>query len=388
MYSSGPLLALLAASLFATSVPAHPTSLPTREVELLHNVTIFTPPSTYTIPRTLYARTLLLETDDDEKDVLLATWENYTPDPELPYFPIFRSTDGGLTWAEVSRVTDQVNGWGLRYQPFLYELPSAFGGFAAGTILCAGNSIPADLSATQIDLDASTDSGLTWKFVSKIASGGTAEPIDGLTPIWEPFLMLYEDEMIVFYSDQRDLNFAQKLVHQTSTDLLTWGDVVDDVAYDVYDDRPGMTTVALLPNGSYIMTYEFFGAPEAAFAAYYRISDDPTAFNSAPGQVIQATDGTIPTSSPYITWSPAGGANGTLAVNAASDTDVYLNRCLGAPNAWTRVSTTEIASYSRNLRVLPNDILLITAAGPLGGSDNSVTTSSMDLSAITLAACD
>jgi hypothetical protein len=386
MYSStSPLLVLLAASLVAGSALVHhdPIVFPARDVKLLDNVTIFTPPSSYAIPRTLYARTLLLESG-----VLLATWENYTPDPELPYFPIFQSEDGGSTWKEISRVMDQVNGWGLRYQPFLYELPSAFGGYAAGTILIAGNSIPANLSATQIDLYASTDLGFTWEFVSHIASGGVAEPIDGDTPVWEPFLMLYKDEMIVFYSDQRDPNFGQKLVHQTSKDLLTWGAVVDDVAYDVFDDRPGMTTVTLMPNGSYIMTYEFFGAPEAAFAAYYRISDDPTKFNSAPGQVVRATDGTVPTSSPYITWSPAGGANGTLAVNAASDTDVYLNRCLGAPNAWTRVATTEIASYSRNLRALPNDILLITGGGPLGGSDNSVTTSSMDLSKVTLAACD
>jgi hypothetical protein len=48
------------------------------------------------------------------------------------------------------------------------------GGFAAGTILLAGNSIPSDLSKTQLDLYASTDSGVTWKFVSHIAKGGKA----------------------------------------------------------------------------------------------------------------------------------------------------------------------------------------------------------------------
>ena len=54
---------------------------------------------------------------------------------------------------------DQVNGWGLRYQPFLYELAEPIGGYEAGTILLAGNSIPDDLSQTQIDLYASTDKG-------------------------------------------------------------------------------------------------------------------------------------------------------------------------------------------------------------------------------------
>lgn len=53
-------------------------------------------------------------------------------------------------------------------------LNQSIGGFPAGTILLAGNSIPSDLSKTQLDLYASTDSGVTWKFVSHIAKGGKA----------------------------------------------------------------------------------------------------------------------------------------------------------------------------------------------------------------------
>jgi hypothetical protein len=69
---------------------------------------------------------------------------------------------------------DTVNGWGLRYQPHFILLDQALGGYPAGTILLAGNSIPADLSKTQLDLYASTDNGATWKFVSHIANGGVA----------------------------------------------------------------------------------------------------------------------------------------------------------------------------------------------------------------------
>lgn len=53
-------------------------------------------------------------------------------------------------------------------------LDQTLGGYPAGTILLAGNSIPADLSKTQLDLYVSTDSGSTWKFVSHIANGGVA----------------------------------------------------------------------------------------------------------------------------------------------------------------------------------------------------------------------
>jgi hypothetical protein len=53
----------------------------------------------------------------------LATWENYSPEQnEKVYFPIWRSTNNGYTWTEISRVKDTAQGWGLRYQPFLYIL--------------------------------------------------------------------------------------------------------------------------------------------------------------------------------------------------------------------------------------------------------------------------
>lgn len=52
-----------------------------------------------------------------------------------------------------------MNNWGERYQPFLYQLDQSLGDYAAGSILLAGNSIPEDLSLTQLDLYASTDEG-------------------------------------------------------------------------------------------------------------------------------------------------------------------------------------------------------------------------------------
>lgn len=155
-----------------------------KEPKALSNVTVFHPPADYRIPRTLYARNVELPNGD-----LLATWENYSPEPPLVYYPIYRSQDSGRTWSEYSQVHDQVNDWGLRYQPFLYWLPERIGRFPAGTVLLAGNSIPSNLSQTQIDLYASHDHGLHWEFVSRVASGGEAIPDNGLTPIWEPFLL-------------------------------------------------------------------------------------------------------------------------------------------------------------------------------------------------------
>ncbi|PSR77750.1 hypothetical protein BD289DRAFT_377506 [Coniella lustricola] len=332
---------------------------------------LYVPPSDYTDPEVLYARSVELTLSNN---VLLATWENYSPEPPLVYFPIWRSTDHGASWKHISNVTDQVNDWGLRYQPFLYELPADIGGFEKGTVLLAGNSIPTNLSNTQIDLYASRDKGETWEFVSHVAAGGEALPDNGLTPVWEPFILYYNNQLVVYYSDQRlNATYGQRLVHQTSTDLRSWGEVVPDVEYPTYTDRPGMTTVTHLPNGNYLMTYEWGHYTDVATDTYsfpvtYRINSDPLKFNESIGQpLVAANTGTVPTGSPYVTWSSVGGKNGTLVVSCGGLSTVFTNTQLGAQDAWEEKQTSQPTSYTRSLRVFAEeqDRLLIMGAGVL-----------------------
>jgi len=108
---------------------------------------------------------------------LLATWENYDYSRQ-PYFQIYRSTDHGFTWRKLSEVQvrhgcyqtrpgthaqDTQNGIGLPYQPHLFVLPQALGGFPKGTVLLAGNSAKitgqGQQSSTQLELYASKDNG-------------------------------------------------------------------------------------------------------------------------------------------------------------------------------------------------------------------------------------
>ncbi|KAG6075889.1 hypothetical protein E4U33_001984 [Claviceps sp. LM78 group G4] len=338
---------------------------------------IYHPPSNYRIPKTLYGRSVQLQ-----DGTLLATWENYSPEPPLVEFPIYRSTDKGATWTPFSKVTDQVNGWGLRYQPFLYVLPQSIGQFPKGTILLAGNSIPTDLSQTKIDLYASKDAGRSWSFVSSIAHGGRALPNNGETPVWEPFLMVYNNQLLCYYSDQRDTAYGQKLVHQTSSDALSWGPTVNDVVGKKYAERPGMATVARLPNGSWIMTFEYGGGPNPAnsgfFPIYYRIASTPLAFASATDQIL-SVNGKVPTSSPYVTWSPSGGPSGTIIATAASDGGIFINTRLGDAKSWVYYETPQPAAYSRQVMVMDNpDYIYIMSAGNLN-RDNWVTDTVMKL---------
>jgi hypothetical protein len=341
--------------------------------------TMYTPPSGAPSPGSLYPRGVRMQHNGSANGTILATFEQYTTG--TPVLPIYRSTDNGNSWSKISEVADTQNGWGMRWEPELFELPAAVGDFPAGTILAAGASVPSDRSAIKIDVYASTDRGQTWTFAGNIATGGKAYDTNGNTPVWEPFFLYANGKLIVYYSDQRDPAYGQKVVHQVTTDLHTWGPVVDDVAMPTYSQRPGMPTVAKLPNGNYVMTYEYGGSPSGNFAVYYKISADPEAFNSVTGIPLQATDGTIPTSTPYITWLPTGGPNGTLVVSAYSTSDLFLNTQNGAANTWTRISSNVAGGYSRGMVPLSDGHSLLVLSGGSGGSNlsNPVTYSTIDL---------
>jgi hypothetical protein len=146
-----------------------------------------------------------------------------------------------------------------------------------------------------------------------------------------------------------------------------------------------MTTVSHLPNDKWIITYEFYGAPEVAFAVYYRISDSPLTFSNATGRVIRGTDGSIPVGSPYNVWTPVGGSEGTVVVSCGSYPEVWVTQDIealecGRNATWVRRETGAPTSYTRSLRVLPDPSqILLVGGGVLSGTNNSVTAGSIEI---------
>ncbi len=286
-----------------------------------------------------YARAVRLEGSSS----LLATFQQFG----LPGFPIFRSDDDGRTWSRQSNVPSTGEAAGVWLQPFLYELPRAFAGLPKGALLCAGNSLD-HFSSTKIELYASLDGGVTWDFLSTVAEGGAPIPENGNTPVWEPFLLLHDDRLICYYSDQRDPKYGQKLAHQTTTDLRTWGPVVDDAVGTDYSQRPGMTTVAQVHHSLWIMTHEAGGnSSDNFYAVHYKLATDPESFGPAPDVVLHDQDGYIPSAAPTVSWSDSGGPMGTIVVTANSDQDFFINRDLGDPDKWIRMSSAIPGGYSR-----------------------------------------
>jgi len=284
------------------------------------------------------------------------------------YFPVFESLDGGATWEYISDLRDQVNGWGMSAQPALTQITEPMAGYPAGTIFGTGNSWSRNGTSvgTKIDLYASMDRARTWEFVSHVAAGGRPNTTNGETPIWEPYLLQYEGQMAVFYSDQRDPKHGQKLAHQTSTDLKHWGPVVNDVTYDEYLARPGMTVVAFIPPlKKWILVHELPIGNSSSYGVnypvYYVMADSPLEFGKNKGRPIIIGNNTAPNASPYVVWSSLGGPNGTIVVSDADRSQVYTNRAGGDPDAWEEHYTPAGAVYSRAIQIFktrPNKLMI------------------------------
>ncbi|KAF2096897.1 hypothetical protein NA57DRAFT_67457 [Rhizodiscina lignyota] len=371
--------ALYACFPYATAAPGWPGSA--YGGGLVKNVTVFVPPTEWPLRKTPYARTVLLNQDCEKDEVLLTTWAQQPPGN--PYWYIYESKDHGRSWSEISKAyfhATSKSGGGRIEQPYFFELAKPVGKFPAGTILLTGNAIPADLQSTNIEVLASYDKGHSWEYVSTVAVGGAPNATNGATPVWEPFIMMYDNQIGVFYSDQRDPAHGQKLAHQTSTDLVHWGPVVDDVAYANYTLRPGMTTIAKMGNGKYIFSYELGFAPEdpinAPYAVHYRIADSPFEFQQATPYLLKSNDGKIPSSSPYTVWTPVGGPKGTIVMSDGSFAELFINKEYGDLDSWVTVKSGHGIGYSKALTVLPDQgesIIWLTNGGMYGFNDTIVT---------------
>jgi hypothetical protein len=327
---------------------------------------MWTPPSGAPSYGSLYAHAIRLEHSADANGTLLASFEQYSNNG----MPVFRSTDSGHTWTQISTIHDQANSWhNIQLEPVLYELPRAIGSMPAGTIIAAGDSIPTDNSKTKIDMYASVDHGVTWSFVSSIATGGPAIASNGYTPVWEPYFLVTNDKLIAWISDQRDPAHGQKLGHFTTTNGVTWSSEVDDVAYSDYNARPGMAIVHRLGNGNYLLTYEYCNAPSGGCPIYYKIAANPEEFGSATPVQLVTTDNIRPQANPYNTWLPTGGPDGTIVVSAYSDQQLYQSTDYGA--TWVRMFSNAGPGYSRGVLPLADGKSLLVTSGGVLTTDGS-----------------
>jgi hypothetical protein len=312
--------------------------------------------------------------------------------------PIYKSDDNGTTWQYLTGVkapayassnsayAQYVSNW---TNPYLYVLPQAVGNLASGTLMMASvvsgddynyldnkatNSSyqpthDGDRSNTAIALYASTDNGADWTFENIIATGtwsnGLSYPATEDThhendPVWEPYLMVYDNELVAYYSDENDYTGyntttgvptldpnnnttpdadTQILAHRTWDGVSSdaWSGPVVDVSgttitnssgySEIGGGRPGMTNVVETSDGEWMMTFEYWGGGDNV---RYKISSNPLDFYAVGG-----TAGTGISSLPVTSGSSAlaqGGSpvllrlpNGRILFNAAGSGAVWTN---------------------------------------------------------------
>lgn len=100
----------------------------------------------------------------------------------------------------------------------------------------------------------------------------------------------YQGQLVAYYSDQRDPLHGQKLAHQTSRDLKHWGPVVNDVAYDLYEARPGMTVIAYIkPIKKWILVHELPIGNSSSYGVNYPVCRSERLFRNVLRAAVRLT---------------------------------------------------------------------------------------------------
>jgi len=331
-----------------------------------------------------YNRVIRLQHNGGANGTLLGSFEHADTSGGAASLLIRKSTDDGATWTTAATLSDPLTGTGHPssqiWQPFLYELPTAMGSLAAGTLLLVANIAPANNATTDFVEWRSTNGGSTWTYISDFQTGaGTGNGI------WEPFLSTDSSgNLLAYFSDERQsATYSQKIVHIVSTDGgATWSanpngstrvspGLVNDVASSTQSDRPGMPTIALTGNGTYVMAFEA-GGPTYGFVAHIKTSTNGDTWGSGPsdmGTAPTTTDGRTLTATPYIAWTPAGGSNGELLLTARSESAgesnqvIFVNTTNGSGSwSWTPAPFHPVSGSSNcSDNYSPN--LLVSASG-------------------------
>ncbi|MFE4625154.1 RICIN domain-containing protein [Streptomyces mirabilis] len=340
--------------------------------------------------------------------------------------PVYKSDDHGTTWQPLSEVkapaylssdpqyAKYTSNW---TNPYLYTLPQDVGNLKQGTLLLASvvsgddqyyrehkaadpNWTPSndgDRGDLAIALYSSTDEGASWKVVNVIATGGwqggsagaigqniaAANTHQQVDPVWEPYLMVYQGQLVCYYSDENDYtgfnattgvptldpanttatdSHGQILAHRTwDGRSAQWSVPVVDIAgltqsvggdrTQIGGGRPGMANVVRTADGKWLLTFEYWGG---GANTRYVVADNPLQFyrGSPTGEAVTSLPvdtGSRPLAtggSPVVIRLPGG----RLVYNAAGSGNVWVNDSGRSDGVWKEYQTTSKAGYSRNLQ--------------------------------------
>ncbi len=250
-----------------------------------------------------YPTTVRLRHAGEESGAVLTATVSFGPGGGS--VPLYESTDDGVTFTEVGRITDDGFSDGLCCGSLL-ELPSPVGDLPAGTLLWTG-SAGADQETDRrmrLPVFQSQDRGRTWTYLSTCATA------TGTGGMWEPELAVDAAGTLgCYYADENQPGHSQVLHRTTSTDGVNWGAPEPVVQVPEGDLRPGMAVVRPLPDGRHYLSYEICGGGDPySCAAYFRLSGDGSDWGdpAAHGTLLATEDGRFFAHAPKITVTPDG----------------------------------------------------------------------------------
>ncbi|CAO2647579.1 Nn.00g085010.m01.CDS01 [Neocucurbitaria sp. VM-36] len=325
-------------------------------VDTFANATVYQPDDTthhLTAPRT----------ENFPNKTILAVWND--PQQANGTLSVYQSTNNGFSWYAHGTAKSTVAGRRL-LEPHLLYVEGSWSGETNLTLL-AVNAV--DDKSTNIELYTSWDSGVTFEFVHRIAEGGPASATAISTAVGEPFMVLHDKRLTIYYSDQRDAQHAQKIVQQSTADIWeNWGTAIDVAASNVLSVSQGKTSITKLPKNQYIIVFESTqNSNSSNNSLYFKLTQTPENVAAERVHEITTSTGTRLQGAPYVTWSPVGGANGTIVLSDSTSNSVFVNQALGE-GAWKEVKTTAGRAYAREVRAVPNDQSKLRIAG---GSENA-----------------
>ncbi|HEV2695265.1 MAG TPA: sialidase family protein [Verrucomicrobiae bacterium] len=176
------------------------------------------------------------------------------------FLKLFRSRDDCRSWKPVTTVTEAGR---IFDNGELVQLPD-------GDVLLTGRSL-IEGKSYKLPVYRSMDFGATWHYLSNI---DTSEGL-GRRGLWEPdFWVLADGRLVVTYSNEKHDGFSQLISERVSTNNgATWGEEIRAVAEPGGGNlRPGMSQMARMTNGKYILVYELINVGHGD--VHQKISDD------------------------------------------------------------------------------------------------------------------
>ncbi|CRK49937.1 conserved exported hypothetical protein [Rhodococcus sp. RD6.2] len=234
-----------------------------------------------------------------------------TRDAQGDFTQIMESTDEGASFHPIGAVRDPEAVQGQCCST-LFEMPQQVGTLPAGTLLWAGTVgyLPGPAAKVGIKVWSSGDGGRTW------APLGVAARSAGGGGVWEPEFTVDAGLLWLYYADETEAAHSQVISRVATIDGVNWWGRHVVQANGEHSLRPGMATIARLPDGRLASTHEMCEVGRDRCTPYLRFSDTGLWWGNGvldQGIQVMAGDGSKLKHSPYLT-ALAGGALGTRLV--------------------------------------------------------------------------